>query len=206
MKLLISVLVIVAGISWCLGGEVFGDYIGMSALTALGVLFVGAFGAFLVALGVILTLVEIEAHVSGVCFSGDLVLVAKRAQNREIYPNLWECGGGQVRPGENFEEAVLRQLEEELGVKAKVIAPFKAYEILPKGEKGHNRNELSGIKAKIPGIRFICRLEGFLDGNSPKISKEHTEWKILPIGRIKELEMIPGLNEAIEEAYLEFKK
>jgi len=77
----------------------------------------------------------IEAHVSGVCFSGDLVLVAKRAQNREIYPNLWECGGGQVRPGENFEEAVLRQLEEELGVKAKVIAPFKAYEILPKGEK-----------------------------------------------------------------------
>jgi 8-oxo-dGTP pyrophosphatase MutT (NUDIX family) len=77
----------------------------------------------------------IEAHVSGVCFSGDLVLVAKRAQNREIYPNLWECGGGQVKEGESFEEAVLRQLEEELGVKAKVIAPFKAYEILPKGEK-----------------------------------------------------------------------
>ena len=204
MKLLISVLVIVAGISWCLGGEVFGDYIGMSALTALGVLFVGAFGAFLVALGVILTLVEIEAHVSGVCFYGDCVLAAKRAPNREIYPNLWECGGGQVKKGESFEEAVLRQLEEELGVKAKVIAPFKTYEILPKGEKGHNRNELSGIKAKIPGIRFICRLEGFLDGKSPKISPEHTEWKLQPVSQLDKLELIPMLKEDINEAYEEF--
>ncbi|MGC9310990.1 MAG: NUDIX domain-containing protein [Candidatus Aenigmatarchaeota archaeon] len=152
----------------------------------------------------------VEVHVSGICFFGDSVLVAKRAPNREIYPNLWECGGGQVKKWENFGEAAIRQLKEELGVVAMVLAPFKAYEIPPKFPNGPNRNELSGINpnrnelsginAKIPGIRFICRLEGFLDGNSPKLSKEHTEWKILPVNKIDGLEFIPGLKEDIEAA------
>lgn len=148
----------------------------------------------------------IEVHVSGVCFLGDSVLVAKRAPNRKIYPNLWECGGGQVRRGESFEEAVLRQLKEELGVKAKVISPFKTYEILPKDAGDPNQNEPSETNAKIPGIRFICEIEGFFEGNSPKLSKEHAEGKIMPIKQLGELNLIPGLKEDIYMAHSEFKK
>ena len=60
----------------------------------------------------------IEVHVAGFVFRNNQgvieLLVAKRSDNREIYPSYWECGGGQVSHAENFEAAVIRQIKEEL--------------------------------------------------------------------------------------------
>jgi len=139
---------------------------------------------------------RIEVHVSGICFHEHNVLVAKRSSTRKIYPGFWECGGGQVRIGENFEEAVLRQLKEELGVTAQIIKPFKTYEI-----QAPETNQ-----KKIPGLRFVCRLLGFMDGSSPKISNEHTEWKLLAIEELGKVKLIPGLKEDILEAYSLYKQ
>jgi 8-oxo-dGTP diphosphatase len=46
------------------------------------------------------------------------VLLAKRPEGREL-AGLWEFPGGKVEPGEMPEEALVRELEEELGVRAK---------------------------------------------------------------------------------------
>jgi len=134
---------------------------------------------------------KIEVHVAGICFDKDRVLIVKRSAFRKLYPNLWECGGGQVKEGENFEEAVKRQLKEELGVLVEPIKIIGTYEILAP--------DLD--QKKIPGIRFVCRIIGFINGKEPQISSEHSEWRWQPIDKLDELEFIPGVKEDIKQAY-----
>ena len=53
------------------------------------------------------------------------VLIAKRPQGRPM-AGLWEFPGGKVETGETPETAMIRELEEELGIKVKpaCLAPF----------------------------------------------------------------------------------
>jgi 8-oxo-dGTP diphosphatase len=139
---------------------------------------------------------RIEVHVSGICFYYNQVLIAKRSPSRNIYPGYWECSGGQVKAGESFDESVLRQLKEELGVIAEIIKPFKTYEIpVPDLEQ-----------KKIPGLRFACNVKRFVNSRSPEISDEHTEWKLLAVSEIGPFSLIPGLKEDIIEAYALYLK
>lgn len=139
---------------------------------------------------------RLEVHAAGILLDGGRVLVAKRSPARLLYPNLWECGGGQVEAGEGFEEAVVRQLREELGVLVEPIAVLRMYDI----------PTTSGGQGKIPGVKFVCRLKGFANGREPAISGEHTEWRWQPISKLSELAFIPGVPEDIERAYGLFRK
>ncbi|MGB9692219.1 MAG: NUDIX hydrolase [Candidatus Sumerlaeaceae bacterium] len=49
---------------------------------------------------------------------GELV-IQRRSKNKDTYPLHWECVGGHVAVGENYEVAALREVEEELGVSAR---------------------------------------------------------------------------------------
>jgi 8-oxo-dGTP diphosphatase len=131
---------------------------------------------------------RLEVHVAGVCFDHDKVLILKRSNSRSLYPGLWECGGGQVNCGENFQEAVIRQLREEAGIMVKPLEAFKTYEIIIKD-------------GKIPGLRFACKFLGYANGNEPRISKEHTEWRWQHVNELDDFEFIPGLKEDIRNAY-----
>ncbi|MFO7710738.1 MAG: NUDIX domain-containing protein [Candidatus Woesearchaeota archaeon] len=122
---------------------------------------------------------RIEVHVAGICIDGDKVLLAKRSSSRNLYPGLWECGGGHVKHGENFVEACKRQLREELGVVVEPVSVVSTYEISP---------------GKIPGVKFLCHLVSYAE---PRISEEHTEWRWQPLDKLDELELIPGLKEDI---------
>ncbi len=45
------------------------------------------------------------------------VLLTRRNIKMKIFPHAWVLPGGHVDPGESLEEAVIRELEEETGVK-----------------------------------------------------------------------------------------
>jgi mutator protein MutT len=45
-----------------------------------------------------------------------LVLLGRRAANREFYPDVWDVLGGHLEPNETSEQAIVRELREEIGV------------------------------------------------------------------------------------------
>jgi 8-oxo-dGTP pyrophosphatase MutT (NUDIX family) len=131
---------------------------------------------------------KIEAHVGCLCIDeseGKIrCLIAKRNQARKLYPDLWEGGGGLVRPNESFPDAVKRQMREEFGLKVRVLFPFCDYTIETEG----------GI---IPGIRFLCcraaNSEIRLDG------KEHAEYAWVLPEDLDRYALIPGVAEDIQK-------
>ena len=139
----------------------------------------------------------IEAHVAGICFRESegrvSVLIAKRGAKRSLYPGLWECGGGQVNAGENFDEAIIRQIREEFGISADRAFPFKTYEIavpdLP--------------QKRIPGIVFVSFLRKCAgDGSEPSIDgREHSECRWQPIDELSGFDFIPGLRDDIRTGW-----
>ena len=53
---------------------------------------------------------------AGLVSGGDRVLLGLRAPDRRSYPNAWDLFGGHVEAGESVEQALVRELEEEIDI------------------------------------------------------------------------------------------
>ena len=53
---------------------------------------------------------------AGLVSNGDRVLLGLRSPDRRSYPNTWDLFGGHVEDGESLEEALVRELEEEIDI------------------------------------------------------------------------------------------
>ena len=58
---------------------------------------------------------EIDIAAGLLCCQGRLLL-GKRSARRTAYPGVWDLPGGHVEAGETAEQALVRELREELGV------------------------------------------------------------------------------------------
>jgi mutator protein MutT len=53
---------------------------------------------------------------AGMLYGQGRLLLGKRSARREAYPGVWDLPGGHVEAGETAEQALARELREELGV------------------------------------------------------------------------------------------
>jgi mutator protein MutT len=138
---------------------------------------------------------NLEIHVASICVrqsrKGLEVFVFKRSSERRLYPNLWECGGGQVRPGESLKEAAVREVKEETNLVVKPLMLYEDYTI-----------EAPMLPQKIiPGVKFICLVKS----KNPKIvlQEGHTEYRWISekdLGKEK-LDFIPRVKNDIKKAF-----
>ena len=71
------------------------------------------------------------------------VFLQRRAFNDENFAGYYECPGGEVEPGETDEEALTRELKEELGVKLVVMTSNSIW-----------RGQISGYRSRHFDFRF----------------------------------------------------
>ena len=57
--------------------------------------------------------------IAGVIRRDGLILIGKRCQD-DSYGGLWEFPGGKIEPGETDEECLRREIQEELGLDARI--------------------------------------------------------------------------------------
>jgi 8-oxo-dGTP diphosphatase len=102
-------------------------------------------------------------------------LLLHRSEHKDYAPGAWECPTGRVDQGEGFEEALHREMLEELGVSVQVeyiLGTTHFYRGDPTPE-----NELVGVV-------YLCTLS---DPSAVRLSDEHSEARWLSADQAIEL-------------------
>lgn len=106
---------------------------------------------------------------------GDRYLILKRSAEKDFAAGAWECVTGRVDQGEGFEDALHREVREELGIDVKpmfVIGTTHFY-------RGPERPE-----HELVGIVYCC------SSSNPaglRLSKEHTEYRWVMAEEVREV-------------------
>jgi len=127
-----------------------------------------------------------EVHVAGICIknsNGNIqVLIAKRSENRKLFPNLFEGCGGQLAGNETFITGVKRHYKLELNIVVDVIEHIHRFYYI------NQSNE-----PIIPGVKFLC----IYKEGEPN-SENHTEIRWVAkeeLNSMPEEHFIPGLKK-----------
>jgi len=70
---------------------------------------------------------SMQIVVAGLVWNAGKLLIAQRRRS-DPHPLEWEFPGGKAEPGESAEEALVRELDEELGITAEIGALLTRYE------------------------------------------------------------------------------
>ena len=113
-------------------------------------------------------------------------LLLRRSEEKDFGAGVWECVTGRVDQGEGFEDALQREVYEELGVQVQVehILGTTHFYRGPQGPE----NELVGVV-------YLCSL---VDPASIRISAEHTEFRWLPA--VQALELLSATDPSTQWA------
>ncbi|MFA4946097.1 MAG: NUDIX domain-containing protein [Candidatus Micrarchaeia archaeon] len=70
---------------------------------------------------------EFNVTVVGFVHTRGKLLICKRAETKKFLPGYWELPGGHVEEGEIPQDALRRELKEELGIDSTVLNPFDCF-------------------------------------------------------------------------------
>ena len=115
---------------------------------------------------------KLRVAAKGYVFKGDKVLVLRKTEAEaatSMVEQAWvDQPGGSVEYGENFEEALLREINEETGLSVRVVAPFSTWTY---------RRE----RSQLMGVDFLCEWAG----GDVTLSEEHEGFEWLSMDEIR---------------------
>jgi class 3 adenylate cyclase/ADP-ribose pyrophosphatase YjhB (NUDIX family) len=106
-----------------------------------------------------------EVHVAGVCYKivdgKHYYLIAKRNSDRKLYPNKFECCGGQLRQNETFKDGVKRHFKTEMNINVNVLDNEPIIYLIVKGDEIIN------------GLCYCCE---YIDGSPKSPNHSDIQW------------------------------
>jgi len=133
-----------------------------------------------------------ELHCPVICFTKDFqkVLIAKRSDDRKVFPGLWEFGAAKPSASEKMTETIKREYFEDFGINIDILTneytliPYSVYEVERDGEL-HK------------GIIFAATMD---NPDDIKITNKHSEFKLIgpeELKDIKDEECVPNLKNNV---------
>ena len=113
--------------------------------------------------------------------SGEILIVKRHPKSRTD-PEMWEIPGGKVENGEDFEDALVREIKEETNLDCTVGDFFEAVQI----DYPHKRT-----------VQLVMYLDDV--SGEVKISEEHTDWMWAGTEDIKKLEISSSLEKVLKK-------
>lgn len=110
------------------------------------------------------------------------ILILKRHPKSKTDPEMWELPGGKVEKGENFTDALIREIKEETNLDGEV------------GDFGEAVQNDYSHKRTVQLIMYLDDVKGEVE-----ISEEHTDWMWASIDKIKTLEISTSLKKILEK-------
>jgi 8-oxo-dGTP diphosphatase len=122
------------------------------------------------------------------------ILLLRESNSYEDGTNIghYDVPGGRLKPGEKFDESLLREVYEETGLKVKIIRPVAVNEWRP---------EVKTEKWQIVGIFFECRS----DSDKVSLSKDHDSYLWIKPENYNSYSIIENLKSTFVK-YLELIK
>ena len=121
--------------------------------------------------------------VTGIIRHNGKVLILKKSSRDHNYPNRWSFCSGFVKEFEPAEDAVLREIKEETGLKAKIIKKGKLFQENDKKIKKH--------WIIMP---FLCEVKS----KSIELDHENVEFRWINYKDIKKYPTVPGLEKDLK--------
>ncbi len=102
----------------------------------------------------------------------DSYLLLRRALTKDVGPGQWECVTGRVDQGESYEEALHREVQEEIGVSAQIQFIIGTTHF----HRGPARPE-----NELLGVLYACAIA---DPTAVTLSPEHDQMRWVPAASI----------------------
>ena len=106
--------------------------------------------------------------VKGLVFSGDRFLIVRRSSQSRDEEGYWELPGGRLDFGETAEEALTRELREEIGLDVRIERPMYTWTIMRDDSQ------------QTIGITFLCRATS----QEVTLSREHDAYAWITLREI----------------------
>lgn len=116
------------------------------------------------------------------------ILILRESSKYEDGTNSskYDVVGGRLKPGQRFDESLLREIFEETGMTVKIGNPFHV---------GEWRPVVKDIQWQIVGTFFEC----FSDSEEVRLSEDHDDYQWINPKEYASYPMIENLKEAFEK-------
>lgn len=115
----------------------------------------------------------------------DKILIAQRKKDSKLEPSRWEFPGGKIEFGEHPEEALVREINEELGIKIQVK---KLHTVL---------SHVYDFRGKKLHVILLVFLTDYVSGEVRNLDVQDSRW--VTKKEMKEFEFVSGDRKLVKE-------